>query len=70
MYLITATYHGPDPARYVIGDGNTEAVGFSKSVVKAYEIAADAIAFDYDDNWTVEVEYNPLVESATESYKV
>ena len=65
MYLITATYHGTDPARYVIGDGNTEAVGFSQSVVKAYEIAAHASKFDYDDNWTVKIEFNPLIESKT-----
>ena len=69
MYLITATYHGTDPKRYVIGDGNTEAVGFSQLKSIAYDMAANARAFDYDEDWTVKVEYNPLVESATESYK-
>jgi len=69
MYLITATYHGPEPRKMVLGDGRTEAVGFSKLKSIAYDMAANARAYDYDEDWTVKVEYNPLVESTTESYK-
>jgi len=53
----------------ILGDSRTEAVGFSKLKSIAYDMAANARAYDYDEDWTVKVEYNPLVESTTESYK-
>lgn len=65
MYLITATYHGTDPAQDVMGEGNIEAVGFHADKATAERIAERArIWFDYND-WTIKVEYNPFVESAT-----
>ena len=65
MYLITATYHGPEPARDVMGGTEThrtEAVGFNASKSAAERDAEIARVWTYNEDWTIEVQYNPLID--------